>query len=129
MFQHFYNRTGVHSGIGCHQVRIIVGPDGVPAAPEGPHHDGFDYLGAFIVKRVNIVGGEFCVWGLDQKTDTTNVWDWPEPIFRDDLWTETSRHYGILNDRDFFHTGYDLRRVDPDKEAYWDWFVLTGDKS
>ena len=46
MFQHFYNKTGIHSGIGCHMVRIAVGPDGVPAAPEGPHHDGFDYIGA-----------------------------------------------------------------------------------
>ena len=129
MFERFRVHTGVSSRIGCHQVRIIVGPDGVPAAPEGPHHDGFDYIGAFIVRRNNITGGEFCVWDKPDTEMPTDVYKWPEPLFKEALWTNETRHYGILNDRDFVHTGYDLNRVDPNKDAHWDWFVLTGNNN
>ena len=127
MFDKFRENTGISSGIGCHQVRIVVQPNGAPATPEGPHKDGFDYIGAFIVKRDNITGGDFCVWHPDQQVDSTNVEDWGDPIFSDNLWTPTSRHFGILRDRDYFHTGHDLETVDPDNIGQWDWFILTGD--
>ena len=130
MFDKFREHTGISERIGCHQVRITIGPEGVPAAPEGPHSDGFDFIGAFIVDRDNITddSGEFCVWDQSQAIDDIDVYKWPEPIFRDPLWTRETRSYAILNDRDYLHTGYDLRRKDPTKSAKWDWFVITGNK-
>ena len=115
MFDKFREHTGC-TKIDCHQVRIVVPVDKpASAAPEGPHQDGYDYIGAFIVTRDNITGGNFMVWeDLDK-----------DPIFEDEL----EGGYGIIDDRKYYHTGNDLNVVNKSRPGRWEWFVLGGTKS
>lgn len=95
-----------------HQVRIIVDPNKpAPAAPEGRHQDGYDYIGAFIVTRDNITGGNFMVWTDKEGGD---------PIFKHDL----LGCYGIIDDRKYYHTGDDLNVIDSSRKGVWEWFVV-----
>ena len=112
LFKIFHHETGV-STIDCHQVRILIGPDGAPAAPEGRHQDGYDYIMATIVTKENVTGGDFMVW--ETKTGKKH-------IFKEGLVNE----YGIIDDRKYFHTGEDLKVIDEAKPGRWEWFVLGG---
>ena len=111
MFKIMTDKTGCVS-FDCHQVRIVVDPSKpAPAAPEGRHQDGYDYIGAFIVTRDNITGGNFMVW--EDKDDE-------EHVFKHDL----LGGYGIIDDRKYFHTGDDLNVIDPSRKGVWEWFVI-----
>lgn len=104
--------------VDVHQVRIIVDPKKpVPAAPEGKHHDGYDYIGVFIVTRKNISGGNFMLWDSVDAPDE----DW---FFKSDMVGK----YGIVDDKKYAHTGDDLRVVDPSDKGLWEWFVIGGYK-
>ena len=117
-FQNMFFAFNMHTGcteIDCHQVRIVVPHDReVPAAPEGRHQDGYDYIGAFIVTRDNITGGKLMVWE-DNHPDSP-------PIFMEDL----HGGYGIIDDKKYWHTGDDLGVVDKSRPGLWEWFVLGG---
>ena len=112
LFKTFHHETGV-STIDCHQVKIMIGPDGAPAAPEGRHQDGYDYIMAAIVTKENMTGGNFMVWKEKEGG---------KPIFNQGLVNE----YGIIDDRKYFHTGDDLKVIDPSRPGRWEWFVLGG---
>ena len=113
LFKVFHHETGV-STIDCHQVKIMIGPDGAPAAPEGRHQDGYDYIMAAIVTKENMTGGKFMVW-KDNKPES-------KPVFASDLVNQ----WGIIDDRKYFHTGDDLKVIDPSRPGRWEWFVLGG---
>lgn len=114
MFKTFHYHTECND-IDCHQVRIVVEPGTTaPAAPEGRHQDGYDFIGAFIVTRRNLIGGDFMVW---ESMDPNE-----EPIFQDSL----LGMYGIIDDRKYYHTGNDLSAINPAEPAVWEWFVLGG---
>ena len=112
MFKQFQFHTGCNM-IDCHQVRIMIGAEGAPAAPEGRHQDGYDFIGAFIVTRENMVGGDFMVWrDMDEE----------EAIFKKPLLGE----FAIIDDKKYYHTGDQLGVVNPNKPGRWEWFVLGG---
>ena len=109
---------GTVTTIDVHQVRIVVNPDKpAPAAPEGKHHDGYDFIGAFIVTRNNIQGGNFMLW---DSVDTPDE----DYLFKNDLIGK----YAVIDDKKYVHTGDDLTVVDPSRNGVWEWFVIGGHK-
>lgn len=99
--------------IGIHQIRIqsSIYIDGEPA-PEGRHQDGFDYIGIFCARRVNVSGGESEVFlNKDDK----------DPILSKTL---DENEMLIVADRDVFHNATKLSPTGVDL-GYRDVFVFT----
>jgi|TARA_B110000495_G_scaffold98047_1_gene84869 hypothetical protein len=99
--------------IGIHQMRILSSDyiKGEPA-PEGRHQDGFDYVGIFCARRVNVTGGESEVF-LNKDDETS--------ILRKVL---DENELLIVSDRDVFHNATKLQPVDLEL-GYRDVFVFT----
>ena len=115
MVYRFVDNSGVKK-IDCHQVRIEVDPSKpAPAAPEGKHQDGYDFICAHIVTRHNITGGNFMVWTEKDAADE-------DYLFKDTL----VGRFAILDDTKYFHTGDDLNVIDPSRKGIWEWFILGG---
>ena len=98
-----------------HQMRVKI-PDGQNIAqlsPEGPHQDGYDYVGMFSVSRHNIEGGDLTAYvSGDELPMVTHVL---EP-----------GQFVILNDVEMLHDGSPIKRIDESEESYMDIFVFTG---
>tara|TARA_Y100001933_G_C19004973_1_gene566193 strand:- start:2495 stop:3130 length:636 start_codon:yes stop_codon:yes gene_type:complete len=99
--------------IGIHQMRILSSEyiKGEPA-PEGRHQDGFDYVGIFCARRVNVTGGESEVF-LNKDDET--------PILSKIL---DENELLIVSDRDVFHNATKLSPVNMEL-GYRDVFVFT----
>jgi len=99
--------------IGIHQMRILSSDyiKGEPA-PEGRHQDGFDYVGIFCARRVNVTGGESEVFL--NKDDETSILS--KVLDENELL--------IVSDRDVFHNATKLQPVDLEL-GYRDVFVFT----
>lgn len=103
--------------IEVHQMRIIAKDDSeVPAAPEGIHQDGFDFVGVFTVGRHNLTGGELLVW-QDKNADA--------PISQI---SPSAGDYCIVNDQTLWHSASAIHAKDKSDVGYWDLFVLTANK-
>ena len=102
--------------IEVHQMRVIV-PEGEEVAqlsPEGPHRDGFDYVGIFSINRKNILGGELIAY-CDKEPDSPFL-----------TYTLKPGEAVIINDRELLHDGAPVKRQNVDvKDNYMDVFVLT----
>ena len=82
-------------------------------SPEGPHQDGYDYVGMFSVSRHNIEGGDLMAYvSGDEFPMITHVL---EP-----------GQFVILNDVEMLHDGAPIKRIDESEESYMDIFVFTG---
>ena len=111
----FMIESGCHK-IDVHQVRIVVDPEaGAPAAPEGMHQDGYDKIGVFICTRSNITGGDFMLWDRGDAP-------YGDYIFKSTL----TGKYGIVDDRQYWHTGDDLEVIDKNNPGIWEWIVIGG---
>ena len=99
--------------IGIHQIRILssIYIVGEPA-PEGRHQDGFDFIGIFCARRVNVSGGESEVF-LNKDDE--------EPILNKTL---DENELLIVADRDVFHNATALSPTGVDL-GYRDVFVFT----
>tara|TARA_B100000579_G_C22729548_1_gene803513 strand:+ start:421 stop:1056 length:636 start_codon:yes stop_codon:yes gene_type:complete len=99
--------------IGIHQIRILssIYIDGEPA-PEGRHQDGFDFIGIFCARRVNVSGGESEVF-LNKDDET--------PVLTKTL---DENELLIVADRDVFHNATALSPNGVDL-GYRDVFVFT----
>ena len=98
-----------------HQMRVKIPDDQRMAqlSPEGPHQDGYDYVGMFSVSRHNIEGGDLMAYvSGDEFPMITHVL---EP-----------GQFVIVNDVEMLHDGAPITRVDDSEESYMDIFVFTG---
>lgn len=103
-----------HSLIEVHQMRILAkdGNESTPAAPEGIHQDGFDFVGVFTINRKNVKDGALMLWHgreCDKPIATLN----PE-----------AGDICIVNDQVLWHSASDIR-LEEAGEGYWDLLVLT----
>ena len=99
--------------IGIHQIRILssIYIDGEPA-PEGRHQDGFDFIGIFCARRVNVSGGASEVF-LNKDDES--------PILSKTL---DENELLIVSDKDVFHNATKLSPTGVDL-GYRDVFVFT----
>lgn len=99
--------------IGIHQMRILCSEyiKGEPA-PEGRHQDGFDYVGIFCARRVDVEGGvsELFLNKDDKK-----------PILKKTL---RQNELLVVNDREVFHNATKLSPTGLEL-GYRDVFVFT----
>ena len=99
--------------IGIHQMRILCSEyiKGEPV-PEGRHKDGFDVIGIFCARRINVTGGisELFVTKEDKK-----------PILQKKL---EENEMLVVNDREVFHNATKLNPVDLEL-GFRDVFVFT----
>ena len=116
MIDAFAELTGVNmylNEVGIHQMRVLssVYIKGEPA-PEGRHKDGFDYIGIFCARRVQVSGGvsELFLNKEDQ-----------EPILEKML---EENEMLVVNDREVFHNATKLNPTGTDC-GYRDVFVFT----
>ena len=115
MFELFYYQTRTTKNIGVHQMRYRS-YDTIPAAPEGPHQDGFDWVGMTMVKKENLseeCGGVHLFAHLG------------EPAFE---YCDMTNKFVVVNDRELYHDGTNLSPIDSNKELIWDVMVLTSNK-
>tara|TARA_B100001093_G_scaffold372805_1_gene357785 strand:- start:681 stop:1316 length:636 start_codon:yes stop_codon:yes gene_type:complete len=99
--------------IGIHQMRILCSEyiKGEPV-PEGIHKDGFDVIGIFCARRVNVTGGtsELYIAKKDKK-----------PILQKKL---EENEMLLVNDREVYHTATKLNPVNMEL-GFRDVFVFT----
>ena len=101
--------------IEVHQMRVRIpeGKDITQLSPEGPHQDGYDYIGIFSVCRHNISGGELMAYvDGDEFPMIIHVL---EP-----------GQFVVFNDVEMIHDGAPIERIDKSEESYMDIFVFTG---
>ena len=102
--------------IEVHQMRVKVptGQQEAQLSPEGPHQDGYDYVGMFSINRCNIKGGDVIAYADSSfRPMVTHVL---EP-----------GQFVILNDTEMWHNGSPVEREDGRvEENYMDVFILTG---
>ena len=115
MFEVFYFQTRTSKNIGVHQMRYRS-RNNVPAAPEGPHQDGFDWVGTWMARKENLSEG---CGGINL---------FVRPIDSSFLYCDLNNKYAVINDRELYHDGTDLSPIDSNKEFIWDVMVLTSNK-
>lgn len=101
--------------IEVHQMRVRIPEDSRSAqlSPEGPHQDGYDYVGMFSISRHNVGGGDLMAYvDGDEFPMITHVL---EP-----------GQFTIINDVEMLHDGAPIYRIDESQESYMDIFVFTG---
>lgn len=73
LVSHWFGQFGRASGpVSVHQIRTLVNGDPVP---EGPHRDGYQYVGVFVVSRVNVAPGSALTTVWNESTDEKLVSD------------------------------------------------------
>jgi len=112
----FVKLSGVNpylSEIGIHQMRVLSSLyiKGEPA-PEGRHQDGFDFIGIFCARRVEVSGGKSELF-LNKKDQ--------EPLLEKTL---DENELLVVNDREVFHNATKLNPTGTDC-GYRDVFVFT----
>jgi histidine decarboxylase len=101
------------SEIGIHQMRILSSLyiKGEPA-PEGRHQDGFDFIGIFCARRVEVSGGKSELF-LNKEDQ--------EPLLEKTL---DENELLVVNDREVYHNATKLNPTGTDC-GYRDVFVFT----
>ena len=94
-----------------HQIRVYTSED-VSPVPEGIHQDGYSYVGILCVNRVNVEGGETCLY---------------DTIACNKLYTKTLDvgEMIMFNDRKVLHDVSNIKPIDKTKPAYRDVLVIT----
>lgn len=94
-----------------HQIRVHTSED-ISPVPEGIHQDGYSYVGILCVNRVNVEGGETCLY---------------DTIACNKLYTKTLDvgEMIMLNDRKLLHDVSNIKPIDKTKPAYRDVLVIT----
>ena len=112
----FVGMTGANpyiDEIGIHQIRIqsSIYIDGEPA-PEGRHQDGFNYIGIFCARRVNVTGGESEIFLEKEDKDAILT----KMLVENEML--------VVNDQEVFHNATKLNPTGVDL-GYRDVFVFT----
>lgn len=118
MFATYYRETGLpdEATVEVHQMRIVCqGGETVETAPEGVHQDGFRRLGVFFLRQSNITGGEMKVYPAKDA----------QPIVTKSF---AEGEYVIIDDARFWHHTNPITPIDKNQIAFYDVFVITGDK-
>jgi len=97
--------------ITVHQIRVHTSDD-ISPVPEGIHQDGYSYVGILCVNRVNVDGGETCLY---------------DTIARNKLYTKTLDvgEMIMFNDRKLLHDVSNIKPIDKTRPAYRDVLVIT----
>ena len=94
-----------------HQIRIHTSED-ISPVPESIHQDGYSYVCILCVNRVNVEGGEICIYDtIDRKKVYTKTLDVGDMI--------------MFNDRKLLHDVSNIKPIDKTKPAYRDVLVMT----
>ena len=96
-----------------HQMRVLT-KEGGKLSPEGIHQDGFDHIAMIGIHRENITGGHMLLY---REKDGDPVVDMP--LENGDI--------AFLNDKDMWHNGSPVKKIDKKKDAYMDFLVILSD--
>jgi hypothetical protein len=95
-----------------HQFRVRTdGNQIVKVTPEGVHQDGYKFVGMFVFRRNNLIGGEICIHTKKQAA----------PFIKHSF---NNGEFVVFNDKRFWHSAEDIDAAGGG-EAYLDAFVLT----
>jgi len=104
--------------VGVHQIRTSIEPKKmgkeITPVPEGRHRDGFDFVGALVIKRHNIRGAQ-TILALSKTAP---------PKFKTTL---LPGQLLIFNDREYFHNATVMKSRNHE-QGIRDVFVLTAEK-
>lgn len=95
-----------------HQIRVYISEDVSPIPEESIHQDRYSYVGILCVNRVNVEGGETCLY---------------DNITCNKLYTKTLDvgEMIMFNDRKILHDVSNIKPIDKTKPAYRDVLVIT----
>ena len=95
-----------------HQIRVHANNEDTSPVPEGIHQDGYSYVGILCVNRVNVEGGETCLY---------------DTIACNKFYTKTLDVGDMImfNDRKVLHDVSNIKPIDKTKPAYRDVLVIT----